>query len=62
MSSSPHQGTLAPIPASCCVCGNAAFPAREGAEAQPDPQPRLPKLNETEVAHQVCSVQGIPKE
>lgn len=39
MSSSPHQGTLAPIPASCCVCGNAAFPAREGAEAQPDPQP-----------------------
>lgn len=26
------------------------------------PQPRLPKLNEAEVAHQVCSVQGIPKE
>lgn len=38
MLSSPNQGTLAPVPAGCCVRGNAAFPAREGAEAQPGPR------------------------
>lgn len=37
MSSSSDQVTLAPVPAGCCIRGNAVFPAREGAEAQPGP-------------------------
>lgn len=36
MSWSPRQGMLAPIPG----CGSTAFPAREGAKAQPEPRPR----------------------
>lgn len=38
---SPNQGTLAPVPAGC-VRGNAAFPAREGAGAQPGLQQCTP--------------------
>lgn len=38
MSSPPNQRMWASIPAGCCACGNTAFPAWEGAKAQPDPQ------------------------
>lgn len=38
MSLSPDQGTLTPVPAGCCIRGNAAFLARKGARAQPSPQ------------------------
>lgn len=59
MLSSPNQGTLAPVPESCCVCGNAAFPAREGAEAQPGPrQSALPAPFLPEVVLQWRSAAG----
>lgn len=39
---SPNQGKLALVPAGCCVRGNAAFLAQEGAKAQPGPRPSTP--------------------
>lgn len=68
ISSSPNQGMLALIPAGCCACGNTAFPAQEGAKAQPDPQPStllvtflLEEVLPWRRAHTVCSLGGIPR-